>query len=247
MNFETLSLTFAGEVATLTIVSRKGSMGPLFWAEMVRAQVELGSARVLIVRGQELFSAGLDVKASAAGIEAALGNVELFRAQVAPMHAAFEGLAALPIPVIAAVHGWCIGAGLELISACDVRLCSADARFSLPEVRLGIAADLGGLQRLPGIVGQGWARQMALTGEAIDADAAQRIGLVTEVLPTPEALFERANVLALHMSGLPPRALEGTKRVMNAGLPHFDSLMQTVDWNAQHMTAEAMMNLLRKS
>ena len=63
MNFETLSLTFAGEVATLTIVSRKGSMGPLFWAEMVRAQVELGSARVLIVRGQELFSAGLDVRA----------------------------------------------------------------------------------------------------------------------------------------------------------------------------------------
>ena len=246
MNFETLSLTFTGEVATLTIVSRKGSMGPTFWAEMVRAQTELGAARVLIVRGQELFSAGLDVKASAAGLEAALGDVQLFRAQVAPMHRAFEGLAALPIPVITAVHGWCIGAGLELISACDLRLCSQDARFSLPEVRLGIAADLGGLQRLPGIVGQGWARQMALTGEAIDAATAARIGLVTEVLPTPEALFERANALALHVSGLPPRALEGTKRVMNDALPHSESLMQAVDWNARHMTAEAMTNLLKK-
>ena len=246
MNFETLSLTFTGEVATLTIVSRKGSMGPQFWAEVPQALAQLGTARVLIVRGQELFSAGLDVKASAAGIEAALGDVQLFRAQVAPMHRAFEGIAALPIPVIAAVHGWCIGAGLELISACDLRLCSQDARFSLPEVRLGIAADLGGLQRLPGIVGQGWTRQLALTGEPIDAATAGRIGLVTEVLDTPEALFMRANALALHMSNLPPRALEGTKLVMNAGLPHTESLMQAVDWNARHMTAEAMTNLLRK-
>ena len=246
MNFETLSLTFTGEVATLTIVSRKGSMGPPFWAEMAQALGLLGTARVLIVRGQELFSAGLDVKASAAGIEAALGNKELFRAQVAPMHRAFEGIAALPIPVIAAVHGWCIGAGLELISACDLRLCSADARFSLPEVRLGIAADLGGLQRLPGIVGQGWARQMALTGEAIDAQTAARIGLVTEVLDTPKTLFARADALALHLASLPPKALEGTKLVMNAGLPHTESLMQAVDWNARHMTAEAMTNLLKK-
>lgn len=65
------------------------------------------------------------------------------------MHAAIDAFAALPIPVIAAVHGWCIGAGLELISACDIRVASADARFSLPEVKLGITADLGGLQRLP--------------------------------------------------------------------------------------------------
>lgn len=246
MTFETLSLTHAGEVATLTIISKKGSMGPQFWTELVQAQAQLGAARVLIVRGQELFSAGLDVKASAASIGGALGNRELFRAQVAPMHRAFEGLAALPIPVIAAVHGWCIGAGTELISACDLRLCSQDARFSLPEVRLGIAADLGGLQRLPGIIGQGWTRQLALTGEPIDAATAERIGLVTEVLPTPEALFERAQALALHLAALPARALEGTKRVLNAALPHTESLMQAVDWNAEHMTADAMTALLRK-
>ena len=246
MTFETLSLTHVGEVATLTIVSKKGSMGPVFWAEMARVLPRLSAARVLIVRGQELFSAGLDVKTSAAGLQEALGDRELFRAQVAPMHAAFEGLAALPMPVIAAVHGWCIGAGTELISACDLRLCSQDARFSLPEVKLGIAADLGGLQRLPGIIGQGWTRQLALTGEPIDADTALRTGLVTEVHATPEALFERANALALHLSGLPPKALEGTKRVLNDALPHQESLMQAVDWNARHMTAEAMTNLLKK-
>ena len=246
MTFETLSLTRTGEVATLTIVSKKGSMGPVFWAEMERVLPELPSARVLILRGQELFSAGLDVKASAASIGSALGDQDAFRAQVAPMHRAFEGLAALPMPVIAAVHGWCIGAGTELISACDLRLCSRDARFSLPEVRLGITADLGGLQRLPGIIGQGWTRQLALTGEPIDAATAERIGLVTEVLPTPEELFARADALATHLASLPARALEGTKRVLNAALPHHESLMQAVDWNAEHMTADAITALLRK-
>ena len=246
MNFETLRLTFAGEIATLTIISKKGSMGPQFWAEVPQALAQLGAARVLIVRGQELFSAGLDIRASGQDIGAALGDVERFRAQVAPMHVAFEGVASLPIPVIAAVHGWCIGAGLELISACDFRLCSQEARFSLPEVRLGIAADLGGLQRLPGIVGQGWTRHLALTGEPINAATAERIGLVTEVLPTPDELFARAEALAQHLASLPAKALEGTKRVLNAGLPHQESMMQAVDWNAEHMSAEVLLAALRR-
>ncbi|WP_420597124.1 enoyl-CoA hydratase-related protein [Deinococcus sp.] len=246
MNHETVRLTFAGEVATLTIISKKGVMGPTFWREMSEMLPQLGSARALIVRGEELFSAGLDVKASAQGLSEALGHRDRFRAQVAPMHAAFEGLAALPIPVIAAVHGWCIGAGLELISACDIRLCSQDARFSLPEVRLGITADLGGLQRLPGLIGQGWTRQMALTAEPMNAQRAERIGLVTEVLPHPEALFERAEQLAAHLAALPQKALEGTKRVLNAALPHTESLSQAVDWNAEHLTAESLMAGLRK-
>ncbi|GAA4009039.1 enoyl-CoA hydratase-related protein [Deinococcus rubellus] len=246
MSDQSIRLTSQGEVATLTIVSKKGSMGPVFWREMAEALPQLGSARALIIRGEELFSAGLDVKSSAQSIGESLGNLEKFRAQVAPMHTAFEGIASLPIPVIAAVHGWCIGAGTELISACDIRLCSADARFSLPEVRLGIAADLGGLQRLPGIVGQGWARQLALTGEPIDAARAERIGLVTEVLDTPELLFERAEQLAAHLATLPPKALEGTKKVLNAALPHAESLSQAVDWNAQHMTAEGLAAAFRK-
>ncbi|TSA87846.1 enoyl-CoA hydratase [Deinococcus detaillensis] len=246
MSHQTVRLTSQGEVATLTIISKKGSMGPLFWHEMAEVLPQLAQARALIIRGEELFSAGLDVKASAQSIGESLGNLEKFRAQVAPMHLAFEGVAALPIPVIAAVHGWCIGAGTELISACDIRLCSADARFSLPEVRLGIAADLGGLQRLPAIVGQGWARQLALTGEPIDAARAERIGLVTEVLPDPEALFARAAELAAHLATLPPKALEGTKKVLNAALPHAESLSQAVDWNAEHMTAEGLAAAFRK-
>jgi enoyl-CoA hydratase len=246
MSTHTVRLAFSGEVATLTLTAYKGVMGPDFWREMGEVLPQLAPARTLIIRGEDIFSAGLDLKTSLPSFATALGDQARTRAVVAPMHAAFEGLAALPIPVIAAVHGWCVGAGLELISACDFRLCSADARFSLPEVRLGITADLGGLQRLPGIVGQSWARHLALTGEAIDAARAEQIGLVTEVLPTPDDLFARAEALALHLSSLPPKALEGTKRVMNAALPHTESLMQAVDWNAEHMQVSYLEAALRR-
>ncbi|MFC4452579.1 enoyl-CoA hydratase-related protein [Deinococcus sonorensis] len=246
MNFETVSLTRTGEVATLTITAPKSALGPLFWQEMPQALTQLQGVRALVVRGKEQFSVGLDVKATAAGLEGALGNRARFRALVAPMHASIEGLARLPFPVIAAVDGWCIGAGLELALACDLRLGSAAARFSLPEVRLGIVADLGGLQRLPRLVGQGWARQLALTGEPLDAATARQIGLVTELHDTPEQLYARAAELAGRLAGLPAAALEGTKRVLNAELPHQDSLMMAVDWNADHMTPEALASVLKR-
>ena len=245
MTFQNVSLTHAGEVATLTLTSKKGSMGPTFWPEIPRVLNELGGARALILRGQDLFSAGLDVRASAPVIAPTLGDPDAFAAVVAEMHAAIDAFAALPIPVIAAVHGWCIGAGLELISACDIRVASADARFSLPEVRLGITADLGGLQRLPHLIGTGRTAHLALTGDPIDAPTAERWGLITEVLPTPDALFDRANTLATGLAALPPRAVEGTKRTLHAHLPHAQSLEQAVRWNAQHMTAEGLAQALK--
>ncbi|WP_394650507.1 enoyl-CoA hydratase-related protein [uncultured Deinococcus sp.] len=235
------------EVATLTITSKMGAMGPEFWRGAAQALSDLGGARVLTVRGEGLFSAGLDVKASAADLLPVLGDEAGFAAVVAEMHAVTEGVAALPIPVIVAAHGWCIGAGLELAAAADLRLCSADARFMLPEVRLGIAADLGGLQRLPGLIGRGRAAHLALTGQPIDAATAERWGLVTEVLPDPEALFTRADALADALAALPPHALEGTKRSLNAEGPHAGRLAADVAWNARHMTAEGLQAALRKA
>ncbi|MFB9995065.1 enoyl-CoA hydratase/isomerase family protein [Deinococcus oregonensis] len=237
-------LSQSAGVATLTFTHPKAAFGPHTWLETAQALTQLGNARVLIVRGERHFSVGLDVKATAPSIAAALGQPTgkqaAFRAVVDEMHAAIEGLAALPIPVIAAVDGWCIGAGLELAAACDIRLATASARFSLPEVRLGIAADLGGLQRLPGIIGRGRAAHLALTAEPIDATTAERWGLVTELHTDAEALYARADALAAHLAALPPQALEGTKRTLNDGLPHAQSLAAAVDWNAEHMTAEGL-------
>jgi enoyl-CoA hydratase len=247
MTYESVRLSREGEVATLTFVHPRGAFGPATWREVPLALRELGETRVLIVRGERHFSVGLDVAATAPVIAPALGSLEKFRAVVDEMHAAIEGLAALPVPVIAAIDGWCIGAGLELASACDLRLCSTEARFSLPEVRLGITADLGGLQRLPGLIGRGRAAHLALTGEPIDAVTAERWGLVTEVLPDADSLYARAQGLAAGLAALAPRALEGTKRILQGGLPHAESLAAAVEWNARHMTAEGLLSALKKS
>ncbi|WP_019587165.1 enoyl-CoA hydratase-related protein [Deinococcus apachensis] len=246
MTYESVRLAREGEVATLTLAHPKGAFGPTTWREVPLALRELEEARVLIVRGERHFSVGLDVAATAPMIAPALGNAARFRAVVDEMHAAIEGLAALPIPVVAAIDGWCIGAGLELAAACDLRLCSSGARFSLPEVRLGITADLGGLQRLPGLIGRGRAAHLALTGEPIEAATAERWGLVTEVLPDADALYARAGALAAHLAALPSKALEGTKRTLQDGLPHAESLAAAVEWNARHMTAEGLAGALKK-
>ncbi|MCP2015091.1 enoyl-CoA hydratase [Deinococcus sp. HSC-46F16] len=245
MTFESVRLSHAGEVATLTLAHPKSAFGPATWRDLPQALGELGEARVLVVRGERHFSVGLDVAATAPLIAPTLGDPEGFAALVAEMHAAIEGLAALPIPVVAAIDGWCIGAGLELAAACDLRLCSAPARFSLPEVKLGITADLGGLQRLPHLIGRGRAAHLALTGEPIDAATAERWGLVTEVLPDADALYARADALAAHLAALPPKALEGTKRTLQDGLSHAESLAAAVEWNARHMTADALLSALK--
>ncbi|MGX9688064.1 enoyl-CoA hydratase/isomerase family protein [Deinococcus wulumuqiensis] len=251
MTFQSIRLTQrplsqGGQLTTLTLAAKMGSMGPAFWQEVPQALAGLGDTRVLIVRGEQVFSAGLDIKSNGAAIVPALGDPAAFKSVVDEMHAVTEGLAALPMPVIAAVHGWCIGAGLELIAGADLRLCSQDARFSLPEVKLGITADLGGLQRLPHLIGRGRTAHLALTGEPIDAATAERWGLVTEVMPDQDALFARAEALAEHLASLPAAALEGTKRTLNDGLPHAESLAAAVRWNAEHMTQEALQAAARK-
>lgn len=224
----TVRLEAGGAVATLRLTAKKGSMAPAFWGDFRAALDGLGDARALVVRGEDIFSAGLDVKATLPEIERS-GD---FWGAVRPMQEAFTALARLPIPTVAAVHGHCIGAGLELAAACDLRLCSADAQFSLPEVRLGLVADLGGLQRLPGLIGRGRVAHLALTGAPVDAQTAAAWGLVTEVLESPEELFGRAGTLAAELAGLPGAALAGTKRVLRDALPLEEGMRQAGEFNA---------------
>jgi enoyl-CoA hydratase len=129
-----------------------------------------------------------------------------------------DAVAACPVPVVAAVHGWCIGGGVDLIAACDVRLCSADARFSVRETKVGIVADLGSLQRLPFIIGQGHTRDLAFTGKDVDAARAERIGLVNEVFPDQAALLEGARQAARAIASNPPLTVRGVKRVLDFGV-----------------------------
>ncbi|UCF94556.1 MAG: crotonase/enoyl-CoA hydratase family protein [Desulfobacterales bacterium] len=117
-------------------------------------------------------------------------------------------------PVIAAVHSHCIGGGLDLISACDIRLATQDAVFSIRETRMGIIADLGTLQRLPSIIGQGWFRELALTGRDFTAPEALQMGLITRIVEDRQALYATAAELAAHIAACPPLAVQGTKDVL---------------------------------
>jgi enoyl-CoA hydratase len=220
------------------------AMGPDFWREMpelFRALDRDDEVRVVVLRGSGgAFSYGLDVPAMMgelgpllAGDSLAGKRMRLMRL-VEDMQQACDVVARLRRPVICAVHGWCIGGGLDLAAACDVRLASADAKFSLREVRLAMVADIGSLQRLPRIVGDGHLRQLAYTGEDIDARRAERIGLVNDVYETPDALFEAAATLARTIAAQSPLVTSGIKQVLEYGADKSvaDGLRYVATWNA---------------
>ena len=118
-------------------------------------------------------------------------------------------------PVIAAVHGYCIGGGIDMTSACDIRMASKDAMFAIAETKVAITADMGTLQRLPSIIGQGWTRELALSGRFFTAAEALQMGYVTRVCEDRESLYEEARKLALEIAANSPLAVEGTKDVLN--------------------------------
>lgn len=228
MSPTTFNLVHSGNIALLTLTTKRGSLPPAFWGEWTEALANLDTARALIVRGPDSFSAGLDVQATLPEIQ----RTGDFWGMVRPMQEAFAALERLPIPTIAAIDGHCIGAGLELAAACDLRLCSKEAQFSLPEVRLGLVADLGGLQRLPPLIGRGRTAHLALTGTPIAATTAEAWGLVTAVLDTPAALYAHAEALAAELAALPAHALSGTKAVLQAALDSAPGMQQAGEYNA---------------
>lgn len=227
IEYRSLRVERRGHVAEviLTGPGKGNAMGPDFWREMpglFTALDEDETVRCVLIRGEgKHFSFGLDLMAimSDLGPHVSGANLAAERAKlldlIGRMQQACDRVARCRKPVVAAVAGWCIGGGLDLAAACDLRVCSEDARFSLREVKLAIVADIGSLQRLPRIIGQGHTRQMAYTGGTVDAAHALRIGLVTEVLPDLDALLVRARALADEIAANPPLVVQGIKQVMD--------------------------------
>jgi enoyl-CoA hydratase len=152
-----------------------------------------------------------------------------------------------PKPFIASIDGWCIGAGLELVSACDIRLCSREAKFSLREVKVAIVADLGALQRLPHIIGQGHTRELAYTGRNIDAARAKEINLVNDVFDEAEALEKAAYSLARDIAKNPPLVVQGAKHVLNESrdLSVADGLKYVALWNSAFLHSADLEEAIR--
>jgi len=258
-----LSISIDDHVATVTLrASGKASrMGPAFWREMPEAFAWLDAepgVRAILLRGEgEHFSYGLDLATMGGELASVLCDALAkerteFLATIERMQRTMTCVASCRKPVVAAIAGWCVGGGVDLITACDVRLCSADARFSVREVKLAMVADVGTLARLPAIVGQGHARLLALTGDDIDAARALRIGLVEDVFDTPAALFDAAGALAHRIAQNPPLVTQGVKQVLNAASERAaaDSLRTVALWNSaflpSHDLREAMTAFIEK-
>ncbi|MGO9455611.1 MAG: crotonase/enoyl-CoA hydratase family protein [Acidimicrobiales bacterium] len=233
---EVLEVEPHGSVAVLWLnrPEARNAMGPAFWSDLPRALDHLGRddtvrAVVVAARGPH-FSVGLDLKAmgsllagggpgggTAGRPPSAAQRARATRAEILRMQSAITSVAGCPKPVVAAVHGYCIGGGVDLASACDIRLASADAVFSVREAKVAIVADLGSLQRLPAIMGAGHVAELAFTGKDIDAARALRIGLVNDVHPDAGTCLEAAVALATEIAANSPLAVQGTKAVLAAG------------------------------
>ncbi len=204
---------------------KKNAMNPPAWREPPAIFEDLDQdeeIRVVVLAGKgDSFSAGIDL----AGMMPALpeladpaqkGAVKWrLIPRIRALQAAMTCIERCRKPVIAAIHGHCIGAGLDMATACDIRLCSRNAVFSLREAAVGFVADVGVLQRLPRIVGQGIARELAFTARFIDAQAARAILLVNRVFDTPADLFAGAGRMAVEIAENSPLAVQAAKDVLN--------------------------------
>ena len=173
---------------------------------------------VILTGAGKSFCGGLDInKAASEGINL---QAKTLRSNYEALHYLSEVLTLyekLPVPVIAAINGGCIGLGLELALACDIRLASEDAVFSIPEVVFGLVPDCGGTQRLPRLVGPAKAKELVYTGDRIDADEAKQIGLVNRVYKASE--LENATMqMAAKITGNSPEAVQASKRCINRAL-----------------------------
>jgi enoyl-CoA hydratase len=265
-----LSIVHTGAVATVWLdrAEARNAMGQDLWRDLPRAMEIVGEdadvrAVVLAAKGPH-FSVGLDLKEMGAllvgaepptggqsggqsgGSSSAAVKARATRSDVLRLQASITSVARCPKPVIAAVHGYCIGGGVDLIAACDIRLASADAIFSVREAKVAIVADLGSLQRLPSIIGPGHLAELAFTGKDIGAERAKEIGLVNDVATDAEGVQKAAHELAGEIAANSPIAVQGTKAVLaaNEGRTVAEGLEYVATWNAGMLSSDDLVEAM---
>jgi enoyl-CoA hydratase len=226
-NPEALSIEIKDNVARVTLLGpgKGNAMGPAFWSELPQVFGALDAdpdVRAIVLTGSgKNFSYGLDLAAMGDTLSPMLADGALarpradFHTRLKRMQQSITAVADCRTPTIASVHGWCIGGGVDLISAVDIRYASADAKFSVREVKLAIVADVGSLARLPLILSEGHLRELALTGKDIDAARAEKIGLVNNVYDDADACLAAAHATAEEIAANPPLVVQGIKDVLD--------------------------------
>ena len=258
MTYETLTVTLEDHVATVRLnrPEKANAMNAAMWQEIRKAFQWVDAtheARVAVLQGEgKLFTAGIDLQMMMA-IGPQIQNEcdgrtrEALRRLILDMQDTLTSLERCRKPVLAAIHGGCVGGGIDLITCADMRYCSQDAYFTIKEIDIGMTADVGTLQRLPKLVGEGITRELAYTGRKCEAQEARQIGLVNRVFETREALYAGVREIAATIAAKSPLSIRGTKEMITYARDHSvaDSLNYIATWNAAMLMSndlqEAMM------
>ncbi len=236
------------------------SMTKAFWSELPELVDNIsdeGKARVIVLSAQgKHFCAGMDLanfKSDGDFLSTDTKKITQGRRSEAQFRVtrdlqySISCLEKSRIPVIAAIQGACIGAGVDLITACDIRYASSDAFFCIQEINIGMAADVGTLQRLPYLMPEGILRELAFTGRKLSADEGLKYGLVNAVFDTPDAVIEHALSVAHEIADKAPLAISGIKEVLNYNRDHTveESLNYNALWNAAMNFSDDMMEAFK--
>lgn len=244
-SFETLIVTLEDHIATVRLnrPEKANAMNAAMWQEIRQAFTWVDAtpeARVAVLQGEgRYFTAGIDLQLMMS-LGPQIANEcdgrtrEALRRVILDMQDTLTSLERCRKPVLAAIHGGCIGGGIDLITCADMRYCSADASFTIKEIDIGMTADVGTLQRLPRLVGEGITRELAYTGRTFDAAEARGIGLVNRVFDSREALVAGVREIAATIAAKSPLSIRGTKEMITYAREHSvaDGLNYIATWNA---------------
>lgn len=218
------------------------AMDAAFWSEIIDVFQwieDTDEVRAVVLSGAgKHFSSGIDLGllgsvANELGVDAGR-NARTLRKRILQMQASFTAVDRCRKPVIAAIQGYCLGGAIDLVSACDMRYCAEDAKFAIREIDMGMAADVGTLQRLPRIIGDGVMRELAYTGRTVEAAEARQIGLVNRTFADHASLLQGVFDIARVIAAKSPIAIEGTKEMIGYIRDHSvdDGLDHVAVWNA---------------
>ncbi|MDE3245976.1 MAG: crotonase/enoyl-CoA hydratase family protein [Acidobacteriota bacterium] len=262
-DFTTLIVELQQGVAMIRLnrPDKANSMDEAMWRELGEAfrwADATPEARVVVLSGNgRHFCSGIDL-AMLVGVQQAIKDdcqgraAEKLRGMILQLQDCLSSLERCRKPVLAAIHGACVGAGLDMVAAADLRYCTASAHFSIKEIDLGMVADVGTLQRLPKLVAPGLVREWAFTGRKIKAPEAVACGLVNQVFESDELMEAGVLELARQIAGKSPLSIRGTKEMLNYTRDHSvaDGLVYIATWNAAMLVSQdiqtAMMAAMSK-